>query len=652
MALLKKKEKHTFASYSHADSRIVHELVNGLREEGCRVWMDTSSIVAGSSWRDSIADSILEAECIITFISNNYMSSENCRIELGYALDKKKKIICVLLEDNVKLSSGLEMYLLQHQAILMSSCVTNLEAVLRIKKALPNSVIEKREEEPESYGGNAGRQRSAAGGAATTDRGYRANGGTVSEKTTRSIRSGRQALGVRREEAPEDMPETVLEPQRRGGQKRGEQSLQEANRQRRRKEGRRKLKLVLGFIVVLAVAAGIFVAYRAIRGNTYTIKLTDYVTAPVFAGLEGEGYIAEGPALDEERLKEDIKEGLSYRKQEEELPDPAAAAPYISLDVSPTESLSSGDTVTVTLEYNKDALEETYGFKFTGDSLEITVEGLGEFQALDPFAGVQLTFSGTAPNAEVTVTFPENNPTGGSNYQLTINSEERRNGLDIGDVIALTLNEDGQAAWHEAGLTPSRTEVSYTVTDADVTRFITGTGDFSVADRAALDAEALSLIEASTASWSYRPEIQIDRLWLMIPKPDYRGDYAPYLVYSFRAEGQDSDGNTVTKYLSVATSALWIDAKNTEGVVLAEENTATSGTDPDESGEENDTAADETTAPALAEKTDALPSKTEGAIRYSLPDFGRVNSYDDAESLESSEITARVDKYQANEMTK
>ena len=55
---------------------------------------------------------------------------------------------------------------------------------------------------------------------------------------------------------------------------------------------------------------------------------------------------------------------------------------------------------------------------------------------------------------------------------------------------------------------------------------------------------------------------------------------------------------------------------------------------------------------ALAEKTDALPSKTEGAIRYSLPDFGRVNSYDDAESLESSEITARVDKYQANEMTK
>ena len=168
----------------------------------------------------------------------------------------------------------------------------------------------------------------------------------------------------------------------------------------------------------------------------------------------------------------------------------------------------------------------------------------------------------------------------------------------------------------------------------------------------ALDAEALSLIEASTASWSYRPEIQIDRLWLMIPKPDYRGDYAPYLVYSFRAEGQDSDGNTVTKYLSVATSALWIDAKNTEGVVLAEENTATSGTDPDESGEENDTAADETTAPALAEKTDALPSKTEGAIRYSLPDFGRVNSYDDAESLESSEITARVDKYQANEMTK
>ena len=649
MALLKKKEKHTFASYSHADSRIVHELVNGLREEGCRVWMDTSSIVAGSSWRDSIADSILEAECIITFISNNYMSSENCRIELGYALDKKKKIICVLLEDNVKLSSGLEMYLLQHQAILMSSCVTNLEAVLRIKKALPNSVIEKRDEEPESYGRGTDGQRPEsgyrAGGARTTDSRYRANGGPMSEKTTRSIRSGRQALGVRREEAPEDMPETVLEPQRRGKQRRGEQSLQEANRQRRRKEGRRKLKLVLGFIVVLAVAAGIFVAYRAIRGNTYTIKLTDYVTAPVFAGLEGEGYIAEGPALDEERLKEDIKEGLSYRKQKEDLPDPAAAAPYISLDVSPTESLSSGDTVTVTLEYNKDALEETYGFKFTGDSLEVTVQGLGEFQALDPFAGVQLTFSGTAPNAEVTVTFPEGNPTGGSNYQLTIGGEERQSGLNIGDVITLTLNEDGQAAWHEAGLTPSRTEVSYTVTDADVTRYVTGTGDFSVADRSALDAEALSLIEASTASWSYRPEIQIDRLWLMIPKPDYRGDHAPYLVYAFRTEGQDSDGNTVTKYLSVATSALWIDAKNTEGVLLAEDNTA-------ESGEENGTAEDETDVAALAEKTDALPSKTEGAIRYSLPDFGRVNSYDDAESLESSEITARVDKYQANEMTK
>ncbi len=96
-----------FISYAHKDWQAVMEIVTDMHERGFRIWYD-EGIEVGSEWTECIASHLAEASLMIGFVTEGYMESDNCRREMNYAVQKKKKIINIYLEPT-KLTPGMEL---------------------------------------------------------------------------------------------------------------------------------------------------------------------------------------------------------------------------------------------------------------------------------------------------------------------------------------------------------------------------------------------------------------------------------------------------------------------------------------------------------------------------------------------------------------
>ena len=106
---LQQGKKFIFISYAHKDAKVVLPLIEGLIARNFNVWYD-DSIEAGSEWPEYIATNLLASECVIVFMSRNADASHNCRQELTYAINKRKRIIVTYLE-NFHPTPGTEMQL-------------------------------------------------------------------------------------------------------------------------------------------------------------------------------------------------------------------------------------------------------------------------------------------------------------------------------------------------------------------------------------------------------------------------------------------------------------------------------------------------------------------------------------------------------------
>lgn len=109
------KEPYIFISYAHKDSQRVLPIIEGLQNRGFRVWYD-AGIEAGTEWPEYIAEHLMHAECVIAFISENSLASPNCRQEIFFAMDERKSILVVYLDDIV-VSPGIRMRLGPLQAL-------------------------------------------------------------------------------------------------------------------------------------------------------------------------------------------------------------------------------------------------------------------------------------------------------------------------------------------------------------------------------------------------------------------------------------------------------------------------------------------------------------------------------------------------------
>ena len=115
MAAYEGKEPYIFISYSHKNSDQVHRAIEEMQKAGYRVWFD-GGIEAGSEWPEYIASHLKGCTCVISFISEHFVLSPNCRRELNYALKYDKPMLNVHI-DEVELPDGLDMQLALNQAL-------------------------------------------------------------------------------------------------------------------------------------------------------------------------------------------------------------------------------------------------------------------------------------------------------------------------------------------------------------------------------------------------------------------------------------------------------------------------------------------------------------------------------------------------------
>lgn len=106
---------YIFVSYSHRDTKSVLSVLAELQQHGFRIWYD-EGIEPGTDWDDFIAQKIEDCGLVLSFISKNYIDSNNCKDELNFARDLDKKRLLVYLE-NVELPAGMAMRLNRLQAV-------------------------------------------------------------------------------------------------------------------------------------------------------------------------------------------------------------------------------------------------------------------------------------------------------------------------------------------------------------------------------------------------------------------------------------------------------------------------------------------------------------------------------------------------------
>ncbi|MBR3157775.1 MAG: toll/interleukin-1 receptor domain-containing protein [Atopobiaceae bacterium] len=112
-------EQYIFISYAHRDSDRVFPVIERLAADGFRIWFD-EGIDPGSEWISNIGEHLSAASAVISFLSENSISSQNCREEIMFARDTKIPVLTIYLED-VQIDHGLKLALMSYQAVFMQS---------------------------------------------------------------------------------------------------------------------------------------------------------------------------------------------------------------------------------------------------------------------------------------------------------------------------------------------------------------------------------------------------------------------------------------------------------------------------------------------------------------------------------------------------
>lgn len=102
-------EPYIFISYAHKDSDRVLPIISDLQAQGFRVWYD-AGIEAGTEWPEYIAEHLESCAVFLAFLSQSALDSPNCRREINFAIDERKEMLNIYLEE-LRLSAGMRMQL-------------------------------------------------------------------------------------------------------------------------------------------------------------------------------------------------------------------------------------------------------------------------------------------------------------------------------------------------------------------------------------------------------------------------------------------------------------------------------------------------------------------------------------------------------------
>ena len=110
---------HAFISYSRSDTEIVDQVVRVLEDKGIPIWMDRSSIHAGSQWRAQIVEAIDQAAAFVLFISKESIQSKNVLKETILAEENDEILFLPVMIEDVELTKEFRYQLAGTQQILL-----------------------------------------------------------------------------------------------------------------------------------------------------------------------------------------------------------------------------------------------------------------------------------------------------------------------------------------------------------------------------------------------------------------------------------------------------------------------------------------------------------------------------------------------------
>lgn len=129
------ESKHwTFISYSRKDKDFALELARALKSAGHLVWLDQLDIPTGARWDDEVERALRECHTFLVILTVASTTSENVKDEIGYAIDHRKRIIPVFLEE-----CDIPLRLRRFQYVDFTKVKFD-EGVIRVKKLLEDSL--------------------------------------------------------------------------------------------------------------------------------------------------------------------------------------------------------------------------------------------------------------------------------------------------------------------------------------------------------------------------------------------------------------------------------------------------------------------------------------------------------------------------------
>jgi hypothetical protein len=86
-------------SYRSSDVRFMDEVATFLRARGVDPWIDREGIAEGARWREALLEELRVCDKFIAILSDEYLNSEHCRMEVFVARSFGRPILPVMLND-------------------------------------------------------------------------------------------------------------------------------------------------------------------------------------------------------------------------------------------------------------------------------------------------------------------------------------------------------------------------------------------------------------------------------------------------------------------------------------------------------------------------------------------------------------------------
>lgn len=322
-------------------------------------------------------------------------------------------------------------------------------------------------------------------------------------------------------------------------------------------------------IGIVCAAVVVLIAIIAIASNSAkTINLNDYLT------VEAEGYDGRGRAkttIDWKAIEEKYGTKVSFTS--------AAKNEYggllnmmtpidgiqesVSLKLSESSELSNGDTIEYTWDIDDD-LTKYVKCKIKFKDGSYTVSGLEEIGSFDPFTGVEVSFTGIAPNGRANL---EKTPNDNGLYYDIENGYNVSNGDKV--IVNVSYGWGSEESYvEERGMLPSSMSKEYTVEGLD--EYVTTYSDIDDNLIADMKAQSEDTISAYAAK-SYDKTTSLNNLEYVgyvfcgsKSGVDYWSTYnALYVIYRGNAANTEGKFDAADVYFPVKFTNF---LKNSDGV--------------------------------------------------------------------------------------